>query len=614
MKGTKLVMKNRCLLLTIGVLLIWLCAFQQETAEAKDPRLEVEYTVKVESLGEQLYHARIHIRNIDTPQLRLELPMYRPGIYTTNFFIKNIFDFKIQDAAGNALGYLMPQKQTWLVDTANAKEARVSFNYRADVLSASQAYLDNDMGFFTGVHFFPIVNNRRDISSVVRLEVPQGWAVLSTLKETNDPMTYTAANYDSLADSQTMVGKFDLTKFEVDGQPRYFAATPVGRFSKAQTAEMIEILTRIDRVQKAIFGEHPFDKYSYFYIFKQRIEDLALNTVPEIQSMNSHLHIVRPNDEDAQPARIFASANHNFFHSWNLMRMRPVQYWPLDYSREVETPLLWLAEGVTRYYMTITRLRARYGDRTDFVARLSEAINDIERRPSRTYLSLANASVLSAVRYEGPLEADYSYIMGGHIIGALLDLSIRKDTDSRASFDDVMRLLYQQSYKKDRGYDTEDVIQIINGLTKRDYHDFFRRYVWGTETPPYDQILGYAGYRLEKLVHERPSLGLLLERGDQGVRLTKVLRGSAAETAGLQRGDTLLTVGELDIAKNGFTGVRELVASQKGKNVPVSVQRGDEIKKTEMLIGTAQDVEYRVLEVSNPTPEQTKLRDAWLKP
>jgi len=600
------------LLTPLAALLVCLCC-APAAAQQRGARLQVEHTVKVESLREQVYRATTVIRGVNAPRLRLELPVFRPGIYTTNFFVSNIFDLMVTDGAGKPLMFVMPHKQTWEVETGGAAEVRFSYNYRAEVLSASQAYLDNDFGFFTGVHFFPMVQGRRDLPAAVRIEAPAGWAVLSTLKETADPMAFTAADYDSLADSQTMVGHFDLTRFEVDGHPRYFASTPVGKYSKERTAEMSEILTRIDRVQSAIFGERPFDKYVYFYIFKQRVEGGALNTLPEIQSLNSHLHIVRPNDEDSQPSRLLASANHNFFHAWNLMRMRPAEYWPLDYSREVETPLLWLAEGVTRYYMTVTRLRARYGERDEFLMRLNEAIADVERRPARAYLSPANASVLSGVRYEGPLEADYSYIMGGHVIGALLDLSIRRDTDSRASFDDVMRLLYQQSYKKGRGYTTDDVVRVINQLTRRDYRDFFRRHVWGTKVPPYDEILGYAGYRLEKSVNERPSLGLALEQRPDGVTLTSVARRSAAAYAGLEAGDVLLKLGDLDIAKNGFAGVRELVASRKGQNVPVTVKRGAEVKQTELTIGVVRDVDFRVREVANPTPEQLRLRDAWLK-
>jgi predicted metalloprotease with PDZ domain len=606
-------MKKSRLLPLLSALLVCLCCCAQAAAQAGGARLQVEYTVKVESPNEQVYRATTVVRNVNAPRLRLDLPVYRPGIYTNNFFVSNIFDLKVTDGAGKPLMFVMPHKQTWEVETGGAAEVRFSYNYRAEVLSAEQAYLDKDFGFFTGVQFFPMVQNRRDLPAAVRFEAPAGWAVLSTLKETADPSAYTASDYDILADSQTMVGHFDLTRFEVDGQPRYFATTPVGKYSKERTAEMIEILTRIDRAQTAIFGERPFDKYTFFYIFKQRVEGVMPYTLPEVQSMNSHLHIVRPNDEDSQPARLLASANHNFFHAWNLMRMRPAEYWPIDYSREVETPLLWLAEGGTRYYMTITRLRAHYGTRDDFLMRLNEAIADVERRPARAYLSPSNASVLSAVRYVGTLEADYSYVMGGHVIAALLDLSIRRDTDSRASFDDVMRLLYQQSYKKGRGYTTDDVIRVVNQLTRRDYHDFFRRYVWGTEVPPYDEILGYAGYRLEKTVNERPTLGLALEQRPDGVTLNNVARRSAAAYAGLEAGDVLLKLGDLDIAKNGLTGVRELVASRKGQKVPVTVKRGAEVKESELMIDIARDVDIRVREVSNPTPEQLRLRDAWLK-
>lgn len=603
--------KSRLLLSTFA-LLICLCS----GARAGGAELQVEYVVKVESPVEQVYRATTVVRNVNAPRLRLELPGYRHGIYTTSVFVSNVFDLKVTDGAGNPLMFVMPRKQTWEIETGRASEVRFSYSYRAPVLSASQAYLDQEIGFFTGVHVFPMVQNRRDLRAAVRIEAPAGWAILSTLKETGDPAAYTSADYESLADSHTMVGRFDLTKFEVDGQPRYFAAAPVGKYSKARTDEMIEILTRIDKVQTAIFGERPFDKYIYFYIFKQRIEGVGpdgLYTLPDMQSMNSHLHIVRPNDEDSQPAVLLASANHNLFHAWNLMRMRPAEYWPIDYTREVESPLLWMAEGVTRYYMTVTRLRARYGTRQDFVMRLNEAILDIERRPARSYLSLANASVLAGARYQGTLAADYSYMMGGHIIGALLDLSIRRDTDSRASLDDVMRLLYRESYKKGRGYTTDDLIRIINRVTGRDYRDFFRRHVWGTEVPPYDEILGHAGYRLEKIVNERPSLGLGLERKPEGVRLAGVTPGSSAAGAGLEPGDLLLKLGDLDIAANGLTGVRELVTSRKGQKIQITVKRGEEVKQAEVTIGMSRDVDYRVVEVSNPTPEQLKLREAWLK-
>ena len=592
---------------------VWLGLSGPAAAQKHAPNLQVAYTVRVEHLGEQLYHITAEIKNVNTPQLRLDLPMIRPGVYTTSFFIKNILELKITDAKGQTLAYKMPRKQTWVVETGGSREIKVSFSYRANTLSAAQAYLDNDFGFFTGVHFFMMVQNRRDLASTVRFEVPQEWGILSTLKESGDPAVYTAADFDALADSQTMVGRFDLTKFDVDGKPHYFAATPAGWYSREKTAEMIEILTRIARVQSAIFGERPFDKYLYFYIFKQRVEGPSLNTLPEVQSMNSHLHIVRPNDDNSAPGRLLASANHNFFHLWNLMRMRPAEYWPHDYSREVETPLLWLAEGFTRYYMTVTRLRARYGDRGEFLFRLGEAIHDIEVRAARAYLSPANASTLSAVRNEGALETDYSYVMGGHIIGALLDLSVRHDTESQYSLDDVMRLLYQETYKKGRGYTTDDVIQVINRLTKRDYQDFFRRYVWGIETPPYDQILGYAGYRLQKSVSERPTLGLLLEGGEAGIVITRVVKGAAAEAAGLQRGDILLTLGDLDIQKNGLAGLRELVTSRRGQKIPLTVRRGGETKQMETPVGAVNDVEYKVVETPNPTPAQLKLREAWLK-
>ena len=438
--------------------------------------------------------------------------MYRPGIYTTYHYFKNNGGLSITDANGGKLNYEMSQLQTFLINTKNVKEVKITFYYRATKLSSNEAYLDNDSGFFTGVQFFVMVDDKRNIPATVSFDLPADWKILTTLDSANNGQTYEAENYDILADSQTMIGKFDLTEFDVLGKPHYLATAPVGWYSAENTAKLKEKLKGIIETQNGIFGELPYEKYLFLYIFKEVPEANTSNYLEEIQSANSHLQIVEPTAEESNPENLLASAIHNHFHAWNLMRMRPVENWNWNYTKNVDSRLLWLTEGVTRYYMTITRLRSRNGTDKDFLFRVSESINGVELNPSRNILSPADGSILSDIRFGGILETDYSFTQGGHIIGMLLDLSIRHDTNSKYTLDDVMRTLYRETYKKGRGYTEEDFQKIIEKLTGKSYQEFFDKYVNGTEIPPYDTFLGYAGYKLIKKTSERPVSGNCDER------------------------------------------------------------------------------------------------------
>ncbi|MBD3557330.1 hypothetical protein H6S82_00405 [Planktothrix sp. FACHB-1355] len=596
-------------LFTIFVLVLLLAGVSQ----SKGASMEVHHQVSVKSLGEQLFHVETRIKNVSGKTLKILFPMYRPGVFTTAFYFKNVGNISITNAAGARLKHSMPQRQVFIVETNGEKEVRLQFDYRANILSGNEAYLDNDIGFFTGMHFFVMVNDQRKIKSRVRFDLPTDWRVITTLKDTENPFEFTADNYDEVADAQTMVGKYDLEQFEIQGKPHYLAISPVGWYTKQQKDEYIAKLKGIAQVQIDIFQEIPYEKYNFLYIFKERLQGFTPDYLPEIQSSSSHLHIVRPTPDLTSPPRLLASAIHNYFHAWNLMRMRPVEYWNWDYTQNVDTRMLWLAEGITRYYMTVTRLRSRNGGREDFMMRLNESVNSIEPNISKTVLTPSDASILSAVRYLGLLETDYSFVLGGHIIGVLLDLQIRHDTDSRYTLDDAMRGLYQETYKKGRGYSQDDFRKVIERLTQKSYVEFFNKYIDGTDPFPYERVLGYAGYRVQKTFRERPTLGITLEPTPAGTTVTKVGMNSLGESAGLQRGDVILNFGRLDVAKNGLAGAGEVVRENLNQSIVIRVKRNGEEKDLTMNIKNVREDIYSVVEVENPTPEQLKLRDAWLK-
>jgi predicted metalloprotease with PDZ domain len=461
------------------------------SAQSRDFR--IDYTVEVASVERQLFHVTAEIQNIRQPSLTLSLPIWTPGWYTVENYAKNILRFQATDANGNRLPLVMTRKQTWRIETRGLDRVKVEFDYLANVLALNQAKIAKDFAFFTGTQLFLGAAGHSSSPSTVRFKLPDGWKVLSALKETSDPMTFTAADYDTLVDSPTEMGRFDATRFEIKGKPHWLVTTPAGFFSKEKTERFTSILTRIAEVQAAIFGDMPYEKYVYFYFFA-RAES---NAAGALEHSNSFVAFA-PATETVQPEWLMGTAAHEFFHTWNVKRMRPAEMWPYDYSREMETPLLWVSEGFTNYYTNLSLLRAGLINREQFLETVARAINGVESNPARAYISPADASTSTWLGYDTPQPFEISYYTQGQNLGALLDLSIIHDTEGAARLDDVMRALYKDFYLRGRGFSTDDMLAAIKRLTRRDYREFYRRYVWGVEVPPYDEILGYGGYRVEK--------------------------------------------------------------------------------------------------------------------
>lgn len=241
--------------------------FGWQSAAAQKSNLQIDYTVKLSDPATKQFHVTTDIKNINQSKLDLSLPTWTPGWYVIENYGKNLLRFKITDAVGKQLIYRRTLKQTWSLGTRNIKEIKIEYDYRADVLALNQAKIADDFAFFTGIELFLQAEGHRDEASTVHFQIPNNWKIASALKETNDPMTFTADNYDALVDAPTEMGNFDVTRFEVDNKPHTFVAYPAGAFNADKTKKFVEMLGKVALTEKAIFGELPYQKYTYFYFF-----------------------------------------------------------------------------------------------------------------------------------------------------------------------------------------------------------------------------------------------------------------------------------------------------------------------------------------------------------
>ena len=579
--------------------------FIQSTALAqKRDAFHIDYTVSVASVEDQLFHVTAEIKNISEPRLDLSLPTWTPGWYTVENYFKNVLRFKITDSKGNRIEPQMIRKQTWRVETKGLDTIKAEFDYHATVLALNQAKITSDFAFFTGTELFLEAAGHRASPSSVRFELPNGWKIISALKETSDPMTFTAPDYDTLVDCPTEMGMFDVTQFQVEGKPHYLVTTPATALAKDKADRFTEMLAKVASAQSAIFGGLPYEKYVYFYFFARP----ESNAGGALEHLNSHVSFAHSTNPDF----MIGTASHEFFHLWNVKRIRPADMWPYDYTREDETPLLWVSEGFTNYYGSVALYRAGLRTREQFLQTVEGAINGVESEEARSYISPANSSVSTWVGYDTPVAFGISYYTQGQNLGALLDLSILHDTSGASRLDDVMRALYREFYQKGRGFTTEDMIGIINRLTKRDYHDFYRKYVSGVQVPPYDTILGFAGYKVETSSRKTAMIGFEIERTPEGAKITRVDRGSPAAKAGLRAGDSLVSIDGLDMQKD-FEAVDERLEQRIDRTVKLSIKRGAKDQTLELQVGSVNEANRKIVELPNPSLNQLKIREAWLK-
>jgi predicted metalloprotease with PDZ domain len=579
------------------VVVAFLCV---SSAAAQKQQLQIEYKVSLKDPSSRLFHITTDIKNIDQARLDLSLPTWTPGWYTVENYGKNILRFTITDANGKRMPFTMSKKQTWNVITKDIKQIRIEYDYVATILALNQAKITDDFAFFTGIELFLQPVGHRTTPSTLTFDLPAGWNLITPLKSTADPMKFIASDYDVLVDAPAEMGKFDRTDFEVDGKKHHFIATPAGVFSKEYTAEYIEMLKKVAVTQKAIFGELPYENYVYYYFFAPP----ESNASGALEHNNSFVAFTP--GARSTPQQLISTGAHEFFHLWNVRRIRPVEMFPYDYSTENETPLLWFSEGFTSYYSTVSTYRAGIIDQDSFLARTAGVAAGVENNEARKYISPANSSVSTWVGYDSPVAFGISYYTSGQNLGGLLDLSIRNDTNGKASLDDVMRTLYTDNYKRGKGFTTDDVIAIINKLTKKDYRDFFDRYVFDVQVPDYEKIFGYAGLELKKEPRVGAELGMRSRYRNGGLMIASVEPGMQAAEAGLKAGDVIV---KIDGKEPREVSLNEMA----GKTVKFTIERDSAQMDIDVKVGEYHYQSFSLTPMANPTAKQKLIRDGWLK-
>jgi predicted metalloprotease with PDZ domain len=373
-----------------------------------------------------------------------------------------------------------------------------------------------------------------------------------------------------------------------------------------------------------MWGAPEFDSYTFLLHFAA--DDISGDGMEHLTSTQ----IIEPGAlaESGIYESTLGTVAHEFFHVWNVKRLRPVELGPWDFTRPLATRSMWIAEGLTNYYGHMMMHRAGIWDASRFLTRQSQTISGIENAPGTRLMSAENSSMSAAFIDDAPHaqrvnlpNTAISYYPKGELIGMVLDLMIRGKSNGRGSLDEALRKMYSQFYLnspnatyylRGRGYTPEDLEHIASEVAGYNFSDFFRRHVRDVETLPYDEAFGYVGLQVVRTVAREPyNAGISLDMEDnEALRVGSVAHNSPAENAGLEEGDEILTLNGKKIKRENF--LFALSKLKPGDRVPVSLKRNRETIRATLVMGPPERFDYKIQERSDATPQQKTMREAWL--
>lgn len=532
----------------------------------------VRYEISVPAPASHLLHVKAEFPAGGRDTLKVSLPAWSPGSYEIQNYARYVRHFTARGAAGATLFWDRQDKDTWRVTTGGAPVVTIEFDVLADTIDLSLPRVTPDGGWFLGTNVFLFEEGQLARPAEVRFTLPRGWRLTTALRTGPGAGVYTAPDYHELADAFTFVGTHSVDSVSVDGKWVRIAVSPATAYTPAASRSLRNSVTRLVQTQNRIMGGPPFDVYTVFFAVPQQ----PIHFAGGLEHSNSHFNVM-PAIGFADPAGNLGDfmnplMSHEFFHLWNVKRIRPAELWPYDYDEEQYTPLLWWSEGVTDYYADVSNLRAGLWTERQFAENVQSNVNQVESAPEPW--SAEDGSVATWID-EVYVNSSQLYYPKGSVLGLLLDVAIRDATGNAKSLDFVIKALYDRFYRQNKGFTTADLLALLREAGMPDVDGFYQRYINGRDPLPYEHVLPKAGFAVERDSVVVPWLGVASAPTPDGLVITGVEPGSPASEAGLQPGDVLQRVGDVRVSVDADWGpdFRRRYAGKAGEALEIAVRR-----------------------------------------
>jgi len=567
---------------------------------------QIRYTLSLRDPNSHLVHVRLEASGIPGSSTDFVMPAWTPGSYKVRDYAKNVQDFSAGRHAWRKI-----DKSRWRVEAGG--DVVIEYDVWAFELSVQSSHVDSDHAFLNGASVFFYVDGHKDAAVEVDIKAPKGWKIASGLEKRGS--TLLAPDYDILVDSPIEIGTFTQRTFKVGGVPHHLVIHGEGNYDGKQ---LVEDIRRIVETEVKILRHIPYRHYTFIlHNSSERGGGLEhLNSTALQVPARSY----RPREKYENFLELVA---HEFFHLWNVKRIRPDKLGPFDYEREVYTTLLWVMEGFTSYYDTLVPCRAKLWSPEKYFKKTADRIQKYEEKPGRKRQSLSQASFDTWIKFYQPNEnsanCQMSYYEKGELVGMCLDLEIRHRTANRKSLDDVLRLLYREYGREGRGFPEAEfkrACERVGGNLDR----FFADLVDGVAEIPWNRYLGFAGVKLEKEA-KKPEDGEALRKARAwlGIGSTKVggvltvanvVEASPAWKAGLSPKDELIAMDGSKLPAEEFE--RRIDEYEPGDRVRLTLFRSGTLREIPVVLGAKENVTWAIRRLKTPTALQKKIYEGWL--
>jgi predicted metalloprotease with PDZ domain len=567
----------------------------------------IGYTIVPKDLSGHLFDVSVTVANPDPDGQVFALPAWIPGSYMIREFARNIVRIRAE-SGGEPVALTKLDKHSWQAAPC-AGPLKLHYEVYAWDLSVRAAHLDQTHGFFNGTSVFLRVVGQEEMAHQVDIQRPgdpiaKTWRVATAMKELGAKRygfgTYIAASYDELIDHPVEMGDFVLASFKAHGVPHDIVVT--GRVPNLDMARLQADLKAICETQIAFFEPQtkraPMDRYVFLTMavgdgyggLEHRASTALICARADLPSTAA--------PQAGEPAegylKFLGLCSHEYFHTWNVKRIKPAVFAPYDLQVENYTPLLWLFEGFTSYYDDLMLVRAGIIGEASYFKLLAKTIGSVLRGSGRTKQSVADSSFDAWSKYyrqdENSANAIISYYTKGSLIALAFDLTIRAKTGGARSLDDIMLALWDR-YGRDfypsvgRGVTEDEVEALFEEVSGVKLRTMFERYVRGTDDLPLAKLYTPFGVKLaDERKSGKPSLDAGVGRDTGGARLTQVHEGGAAHQAGLSAHDIVIAIDGLRVNGNPSNLDALLARYRVGEKVTVHAFRRDELMTFEVTL------------------------------
>ena len=572
----------------------------------------IRYDLKMEKPESHYFQVEMSIENWKKSELELHMPVWAPGSYLVREFSKNVNLVKAFDEKNNSLEVEKTSKNQWLVKNGKAKNIKIKYEVFAFELSVRTSYLDFTHGFVSGSGVFMFVPQLINDPGTLSIHPHSYFQKISTgLPKANEAESsdksfqFQFENYDQLVDCPIEIGNQEEFSFMAAGVKHNVAIYGEGNYDTETLKEDMKII--VENATK-VFGENPNEEYTF-------IIHNVLNGQGGLEHANSTtLSVNRWTYQGSEYLDFLSLVAHEYFHLWNVKRIRPIELGPFDYDKENYTTLLWVMEGFTSYYDELLLLRSGYYTQEQYIQKLAGSLNYVEGSAGARVQPLSHASYDAWIKAYRPTEnssnTTMTYYSRGQLIAAIFDAIIVFETKGQYCLDEFLKALYTKYYKKlNRGFTVAEFKAEMEKWSNQDLTEFWKMYIDGTEIPDYKVYFSRVGLNVEYVGENLPSFGAKFTDKNGKTIVQTVRSNSSAEKANLSPGDEVIAVEGFRV---NTALLNELLEGVKiGETFKMLIARDEVLFELAVEIYGYEQPKFSLSAIT--TSMEKMLRDFWLR-